>query len=133
MGLLRITTSDDRVAVVPGEEIEVVASWELDAPPESVEVRLVWETRGKGDTDREIVWGTQVESPRVVDSRPFAVRLPHGPYSCSGKLISLVWHLEVEALRKMGSAKSEIVLSPHGSEVLLAGEESQVGIHAGEG
>ena len=126
MGSLRITTADDRVALVPGEEIEVVASWELDAPPDSVEVRLVWETRGKGDTDRESVWGTQVENPRVVDSRTFTVRLPHGPYSFSGKLISLVWQLEVEALRKLGSAKWEIVLSPQGSEVLLAGEESQV-------
>ena len=125
MGSLRITTSDERVAVVPGEEIEVVASWELDAPPDSVEVRLVWETRGKGDTDREIVWGTQVDGPRVVDSRTFTVRLPHGPYSFSGKLISLVWQLEVEARRKLGTAQREIIVSPQGSEIMLATDEAK--------
>jgi hypothetical protein len=48
-----------------------------------------------------------------------SLRAPSGPYSFSGRLISLLWALEAVAEPGGEVARREIVLSPSGEEVRL--------------
>ena len=64
-------------------------------------VRLKWRTEGRGDTD-ESVWTTIEEgegtlTPGVVKNVPFSAVLPREPWSYSGRWITIVWGVEVEA------------------------------------
>jgi hypothetical protein len=58
-------------------------------------------------------------NPGSQDRRTFRVRLPEGPYSFSGKLITLTWALE--ALAQPGDRAGNIFLtvSPTGEEIRL--------------
>jgi hypothetical protein len=114
-----IETTDGRRAFRPGDRIEGTASWYLERQPGSVELRLFWYTQGKGTQDVEIVQTVPFESPGAVDSRAFSVELPVAPYSFSGKLISLIWALEVVAEPGGETGRLELTVSPTGVEILL--------------
>jgi hypothetical protein len=47
------------------------------------------------------------------------VQLPWGPYSFSGKLISLIWAFELIALPSEDSIRQEIVIGPDAREVQI--------------
>ncbi len=119
MNQLKIGTRENRKNFEPGEEVEGAAGWELEARPESVEVRLIWFTRGKGTEDVGLVEKVRFEQPQAAEARPFRLRLPPQPYSFSGKLISLIWALELVALPGKQSARVELVVAPGGKEVVL--------------
>jgi hypothetical protein len=123
MNRLQIETVDGRTAFDPGEEIEALLEWDLEEEPESVELRLVWNTAGKGTTDLAVVRTVRFDSPLRQESRRATVRLPRSPYSFSGKLISLIWALELVALPGGEAARTEITLAPGGREVVLHGNE----------
>ncbi len=123
-GPIRVELEGGRDAYRPDEEVAGSVSWDLGAeasgaPPEEAEVRLAWYTRGRGDRDTEVVASQVLEAPGLSDRRSFRFRLPNGPYSFSGKLISLVW--TVEAVIEPGSraGRADLVVSPTGKEVLL--------------
>lgn len=80
-----------------------------------LEVRLFWYTEGKGTQDLEIV-ATQ----RLDAGGRFRLDLPAAPYSFSGKLISLIWAVEV-AGEASGAPRAELLVSPDGAEILLGG------------
>jgi hypothetical protein len=103
----------------PGETLEGTVSWELTGAPGAVEVRLSWETQGKGTQDTKIVQRVRFDNPALSDRKPFRIELPEGPYSFSGKLVSLAW--SVEAVGESGgkSGRVELTISPTGSEILL--------------
>jgi hypothetical protein len=105
----------------PGDTVAGEASWRLDAAPASAEVRLFWFTQGKGDSDQEIVQTLPFAAPLAEDRRPFSLRLPAGPWSFSGKLISLLWALEL-VVEGEGAAHVEILVSPTGHEIRLHGD-----------
>jgi len=131
-GPVRVGLEDGRTAYRPGDEVAGTVSWEVpgDTSPEDAstraptqaEVRLAWYTVGRGDRDTEIVASQALEAPGVSDRRSFRFRLPDGPYSFSGKLISLVW--TVEAVLEPGSraGRADLVVSPTGKEVRLQTE-----------
>jgi hypothetical protein len=119
MEWLGVDTVDGRLSFLPGEMVEGVASWHLDAPPESVELRLFWYTEGKGDQDVQVVETVPFGQPEADDRRSFRVRLPREPYSFSGKLISLTWALEVVAEPGSRAGRLALVVSPTGREILL--------------
>ncbi len=99
MSRLEISTEGGRLAFHPGEELRGTASWSLDAPPTKVELRLFWRTEGKGSQDVGVVETLSFDGAGAEDRREFRLRLPPGPYSFSGKLISLIWALELVAER----------------------------------
>lgn len=128
-----IETTDGRQAFRPGDRVEGTASWYLEKAPRSVELRLFWYTQGKGTQDVEIVRTVPFDSPGAVDSRAFSVELPVAPYSFSGKLISLIWALEVVAEPGGDTGRLEITVSPTGVEVLLRPPSPDIPNHARPG
>lgn len=120
MKSLHIATMDKRTAFRPGEVLEGVLGWLFaDAAPEALELRLFWFTRGKGTQDVGVHKNLRLESPPAEGKRSFRLRLPHAPYSFSGKLISLTWALEFVAEPSGAVERLEIVLSPSGAEIEL--------------
>lgn len=117
--MMNVQLADDRTKYRPGERLEGVAFWELGLPPKSVELRLYWRTQGKGTVDLEIVRTVKFDGAAASDRRPFSIDLPPGPYSVSGKLVSIVWGVELVAEPKGESGNVEITISPTGEEVRL--------------
>lgn len=97
----------------------VNASWELDDDQELVELRMFWYTRGKGDTDMHIVETLPFARPQRRDSVRLGIQLPSAPYSFSGKLISLIWALELVAEPSHDASRLEFVMAPDEREILL--------------
>lgn len=119
MPTLRIGLRENRTAYAPGDTLSGAALWELDAAPQSAELHLCWSTRGKGTEDAEVVATIPFDAPQPGDTREFTLTLPPGPYSFSGKLISLIWSLELVLKPGKHSVREEIVIAPGGAEVVL--------------
>ena len=109
-------------AFSPGAEIWARVAWRLDTAPESLELRLFWHTVGKGTEDVEIVERVLLP-PSIAGEQDLALRSPAGPYSFSGRLISLVWGLELVAEPAGETARAELVIAPDGEEIRLGGAD----------
>lgn len=118
---LRIELADGRRAFKPGESLEGRVSWTVDAAS-SAEIRLFWYTRGKGTQDVGLVDTVAFPTPQTTDQRTFRFALPDGPYTFSGKLISIIWAIELILEPGSSVERREIVMSPSGREVV--GHES---------
>lgn len=116
---LFVEVRDKRTAFLPGETVEFSALWALPSAPASLEARLVWFTRGRGSDDAEIVRSQRVPSPAAAGHQVFTFKLPEAPYSFSGKLISLIWALELVAEPGAKNARAEFVMSPTRNEITL--------------
>ncbi len=121
MSELEIRTRDDRTAFLPGEELAGLVTWMMDGPPGRVELRLFWRTEGKGTKDVNVVDKITFDNPGRQERREFRFQLPDGPYSFSGRLISLVWALELVLGANWNTERLEIIISPTKSEVALSG------------
>ena len=119
MPTLRIGLRENRTAYAPGDTLSGAALWEFDTAPKSAEIHLCWSTRGKGTEDAEVVATIPFDTPQAGDTREFTFTLPPGPYSFSGKLISLLWSLELVLKPGKHSVREEIVIAPCGVEVVL--------------
>lgn len=116
---MHLELADGKTGYRPGEALEGVAFWELDGAPASIEVRLYWQTQGKGTVDLETVQTVRFVGVGARDRRPFRIVMPPSPYSVSGKLVSIVWGVEVVAEPQGDSSHVEITMSPSGQEVRL--------------
>jgi hypothetical protein len=135
-GPLTIRTAGNRTHFLPGEEISGTVTWQCDRPDDRVELRLLWFTQGKGDQDRNIVERLPLDA--AAERGEFRLRLPSdGPCSFSGKMVAVVWALELavmpsEAVQKergffQGKLKEntrrlELVVSPTGKELIYTPE-----------
>lgn len=117
--MFAISTTNGRKAFEPGESVEVNVEWLFDKPVDAVELRLVWYTRGKGDTDVSVVERVPFELPSQSETRTVTLQLPMAPYSFSGKLISLCWSIELVADDGDASDRLDIVIAPGAREVML--------------
>jgi len=131
---IEIGLESGRTAYRPGEEVTGAVAWAIEEgePPASAEVRLVWFTRGEGDPSSELVAAAELPSPAALDRREFNLRLPEGPYSFTGKLITLVWAVEVVVEPGGRSERKEIVVSPTGRPVRLHGDGGSGGGSGGD-
>ena len=119
MSELEIRTRNDRTSFFPAEELAGEVTWQTDSDPGPIELRLFWHTTGKGTQDVELVEKISFNAPMRTDRRDFRFVLPNSPYSFSGKLISIVWALELVMLYSGDTERLEIVVSPDRSEVAL--------------
>ncbi len=117
--MLTLQTTDGGTWIKPGELIEGQASWHLDGDVEAVEVRLFWYTTGKGSQDVEIVRQLRIDSPGTSGHHDFSIRVPEGPYSFSGKLITLAWAIELVALPSGRTERLDLLIGPTPVEVDL--------------
>ncbi len=115
--MIKIGIRENRTAFRPGEKLEGAVIWELEKAPEMAELRLVWSTRGKGSEDSELVSAVTFDTPQAGDTRDFSIVLPTAPYSFSGRLISLIWALELVLGKEF--ERTEIVVAPEAREVEL--------------
>lgn len=116
---LQIHLRDDKTTYAPGETVEGTIQWNLEANPHSLELALFWYTAGKGTRDVGVVNSLKFDAPGALGQKDFAFDLADGPYSFSGKLISLIWAIELTCLPGGESVRREFVLSPTGHEILL--------------
>lgn len=119
MSQLTIDIREGRTNFEPGEEVMGTAGWKLDQAPQAAELRLFWFTRGKGTEDADVVETVRFDRPMSEETRSYRFRLPEAPYSFSGKLISLVWALELVAEPSKEVTRVEITVAPGGREVRL--------------
>ena len=120
MDTLNIALHEDKTAFAPGQTVEGTIRWSLQTNPEHLEFSLFWYTAGKGTRDVGVVETARFDNPGACGSKEFAFPLPNGPYSFSGKLISLVWALELTCTPGSETARREITLSPTGREIVLS-------------
>ena len=116
---MTILLTDQKTQYLPGDAVSGSVEWSLDIDPKSAEVRLFWYTKGKGTQDVGIVQAQSFENPKRADSRSFSFTLPLGPYTFSGKLISVIWALEMIVEPGSQAIRQEIIVSPTLREVLL--------------
>jgi hypothetical protein len=121
MTTLLIETAHERTAYSPCETLAGLAGWELDKPATALELRLFFHTEGKGTQDMCIVNRVRFEHPGPNERRPFQFRLPSGPYSFSGKLISLRWGLELIVEPGKQSHLLDLIIAPGAKELTLFG------------
>ena len=119
MSLIQVDIRDGYTAFRPGDVVEGTVFWQLEPVPAEVEARLFWYTQGKGDQDVGVVETLPYPNPAPTERRPFRFRLPAGPFSFSGKLISLAWAIEVVAQPGDVAGRIEITVSPTGDEIRL--------------
>lgn len=118
--MLEIQVAGGRPSLLPGETVSGTLQWMVDAAPEAVELRLLWLTEGRGDRDVGVARTLRIEAPPAVGSSAFAFEAPSGPYSCSGRLLSIRWVLEAVSKPGRETARADLVLAPDGREVELA-------------
>ena len=117
--MVEIHVGGGRQAFAPGETLGGTLQWMSDAAPESLELRLLWYTEGRGDQDVGVAHRLRIETPSAVGSSPFEFELPSGPYSCSGRLVSIRWALEAVTRPGGDTARQELVVAPAHREVEL--------------
>ena len=108
----------------PGETVRGLAGWRLDQPATSIDLRLFWYTEGKGTQDVSIAHTTSLDNPPERGSHPFQFDLPASPYSFSGKLISLIWAVEMIVRPGNASTRLPLTLAPTGEEIVLTAAAS---------
>ncbi len=120
---LRVELGRVRGELSPRRDDPGNGHWSLVEAPEALEVRLFWFTQGKGDQDVGVVETTALDGAGREGSRDFSFTAPAAPLSFSGKLISLLWAVELVALPKGDAGRQELVISWTGREILIGSEE----------
>jgi hypothetical protein len=117
--MLTLVTSDGKTWYKPGDTVEGRVEWFLDEPADAVEIRLFWHTSGKGTRDVGIVESLRFDAPEGSGHGVFRFRVPDGPYSFSGTLITLAWALEAVALPSGETGRLDLGVGPRPVEVML--------------
>ena len=119
MSQLSVELDDGRAAFEPGAELTGKVRWQGEQPPRKVELRLFWFTQGQGTPEAGVVETVHFDLPKADEFRPFRLRLPAGPYSFSGQLITLAWALELVATPGTEVGRVEFIMAPGGRGVEL--------------
>ncbi len=116
---------DQRSAWKPGEELEVEVTWSQEEAAEELEVRLLWETRGRPDREEGVIDKDQVKGVGSSGERRIEFRLPDGPWSYDGHVVEIAWLVDAVVWPSGENAQAEFALSPTGGPVrpLMSPEE----------
>jgi len=116
---------EGKTAFCPGEDICGRARWDLEDNPDCLEISLFWRTRGKGTEDIGLAQTIKFENPGINGVKDFRLTAPSGPYSFSGKLISIVWAVELATVKGKNSVRKEITISTTGREIVCTEQISE--------
>lgn len=115
MSMIEVEIDASRTAFEPGDTVTGSASWDLPGPPSSLDVCLVWIAKGAGATQQDgVAARVPIEGAGSRDTRTFALLAPDGPYSYTGKLLTISWAVELQAEPGGRSARTELVIAPGG-------------------
>ena len=118
---IHINIDGEQSAFRPGETINGSVYWALPVAPAQVSLELFWTTRGKGTVDSEVVQSKQIKQPAANGEERFALVIPNGPYSFSGKLVSVLWGLRLIILPSQEQTQVNLTVSPTGAQINLVG------------
>ncbi len=121
MAELEINLDSDQSCFEPGDHINGRIKWQLEKDPESLTLGLFWKTQGRGTEDVGVAKEITYDSPRLFGEKSFTIECPEGPYSYSGKLISIVWGIELCGKKVKGAAHRNITIAPGKKEVVCTG------------
>ena len=65
--------------------------------------------------------GLKRDQSAAVGEERFSLAIPNGPYSFSGKLVSLLWGLRLMILPSQEQTQVNLTVSPTGEEINLVG------------
>ena len=116
---IQINIDAERTAFRPGESVNGSIAWALPVAPAQVSLELFWATRGKGTVDSEVVQSKQIKQPAAAGEEQFSLAIPNGPYSFSGKLVSLLWGLRLIIHPSQEQTQVNLTVSPTGQEINL--------------
>lgn len=114
---IRLGQSD--AAYAPGDSIHGEVTWTEQERTKTIEARLIWYTLGFGSRDLQIVDRTVWDATPEGRGR-FDFQAPRQPYSFSGRLISLVWAVEVVTLPSKKAESATLVIAPERREIDLS-------------
>ena len=109
--MISITFDEESKSYTPNETVSGTVLWSKLTNTERLETRLIWFTQGKGDRDFAIVESISIPVSNEAGKARFQFSAPTRPFSFSGKLISLVWAVEVVQFPSKDGFKETIVLS----------------------
>jgi hypothetical protein len=104
--------ADDKRNYQPGEELVLGITWDFGEPLTKFEVRLVWNTEGKGDRDLETMKTITLAAPGQSGQELVRTQLPYLPYSYRGKLLAIVWAVEVIAFPSKQAQRLVFEITP---------------------
>ena len=116
---LALRLNQDAHTLVPGQVIDGVAGWQLDAAPRSAELRLFWFTEGRGSCDVGVVEVVTLPANQATLSGTFRFTLPAAPYSFYGQLVALKWAIELIVNDGKLVERLDLVVSPWVEQVSL--------------
>jgi hypothetical protein len=118
MSNFEIQIEDNKTDFRLGEEIRGSILWNFSGIPEPLELTLFWRTEGKGTKDIGVIETISIETAGASGQKEFKFMAPAGPYSFSGKLISIIWALELATVNGKDSQRKDLVISPTGQTVV---------------
>lgn len=118
--MISIKLNEPSKSYAPGDMIAGSVTWaKLLRETDRLEIRLIWYTQGKADRDVGIILSNVREAPGEAGEQEFAFQTPSRPFSFSGKLISLVWAIEVVEFPSTDGIREMIVVSRNREEIIL--------------
>lgn len=117
--MIAITLDKTPHQYCPGENISGRIEWLELEDTDRIETRLIWYTEGKGDQDVGVAVSIPAKLTAPNGNLPFELTAPSRPYSFSGKLISLIWAVEVVQFPSREGERERITISPDGEEIVL--------------
>lgn len=126
---LELILKDGKTSYRPGEEVIGRAQWRCLKSQSEITISLGWHTTGKGTEDYGRVEEIRLDRADMSGYRDFSFKLPESPYSFSGRLLSIVWSLELSGDKD--SVQKEIIVSPSGREI--CGMANLEDLHKGNG
>lgn len=95
--------------------------WNLDKAPSDAQLRLFWYTEGKGDSD--VVMVVKQALPAATDlQHAFSIPAPIHPPSYQGRLLSVLWSLEVVGLPRTSLPQPQVLVIGPQAQALQAGQ-----------
>lgn len=114
-----IETDFGNLRYTPGERIRGRVRWDPAPGTSSAHLRLLWFTQGKGDRDVGIAGDLALDQPAAGGERSFEFTAPASPPSFSGRLVSVLWTLELTLEPSHLVHRHDITISPTGEELDL--------------
>ncbi len=104
----------------PGDDVTGKVNWDLESGPKEVVVNLLWHTQGKGTEDNDRVDQIVISQHTKRGEANFSLKIPKtGPWSFSGKLISILWIVEVVTNPTTEKMEVEIIVGPEAREIVI--------------